>query len=74
MPINKDLLRRQISNIREALANAKGLVETFGELGVYERLALRYLIVELVEASASACIHVLRELYGVFVESYPECF
>ena len=34
----------------------------------------RYIIIELVEASTSACIHVLRELYGIFVESYPECF
>ena len=75
MPINRDLLKKQISDIREALANARGLVEkAFGELGLYEKLALRYTIIELVEASASACIHVLRELYGVFVESYPECF
>ena len=75
MPINRDLLKKQISDIREALANARGLIEKpFGELSLYEKLALRYIIIELVEASASACIHVLRELYGVFVENYPECF
>ena len=27
MPINRDLLKKQISDIREALANARGLVE-----------------------------------------------
>ena len=75
LPINRDFLRRQISDIREALANAKGLLEKpFEELGLYEKLALRYIIVELVEASAFACIHILRELYGVFVEGYAECF
>ncbi len=58
-----------------AVAQAEGLVsKPYEHLGVYERLALRYLVVELVEAAAAICVHILRRLYRVEVEGYPECF
>lgn len=46
----------------------------FSELGLYERLALKYLVIELVEASATLCAHLLKSLRGVYVEGYSQCF
>ncbi len=68
-------LRRLTADIREALAAARPLAERrFEELGLYERLALRYLLVELVEAAATLCLYALRELYGGDADGYPSCF
>jgi uncharacterized protein YutE (UPF0331/DUF86 family) len=75
LPLNRDFILRVVSDIREAVANARRLTsKSFDELGIYELLALRYLVIELVEAAAAACTHVLRELYGVYVEGYAACF
>ncbi len=46
----------------------------FGKLTVYERLSIRYLIIQLVEAAASVCARVLVSVYNETAEGFPECF
>jgi len=75
VPLNREFVAKLLADIAEAMWAAKRLVERgFEELDLYQRLALRYLVVELVEAAAAACVHILREVFGVEVEGYPSCF
>ena len=48
--------------------------KSFSELEVFEKLSMRYLVIQLVEATASICIHMLSKLYGETAEGYPDCF
>lgn len=73
--VNRDMITSLLSDLRGAMHRARELTaRPFDDLGVYERLALRYLVIELVEASAVICVHLLRALYYVEVEGYPHCF
>ncbi len=73
--VNRELLVKLVSDIREASYMVKTLIsKSFSDLGLYERLALRYLLIELVEASAAICVHLLRSLRGIEAEGYPQCF
>ncbi len=73
--VNRELIASLVGEIREDVLRAKELASRpFEELSLYERLALRYLVIELVEASATICIHLLRKLYGIEAEGYPQCF
>ena len=58
--VNYELVTRLISDAREAVYKAWALVSRpFSELSLYEKLALGYLVIELVEASATLCAHLL---------------
>ena len=43
----------------------------FEELSLHERLSMRYLVIQLVEAAAGLCVHLLAEEFGEKAESYP---
>ncbi len=45
----------------------------FDSLGLHEILAMRYLIIQLVEAASGACLHLLASV-GERAEGYPNCF
>jgi len=73
--VNIDLIRKRLSEIRDAVR----LLETylkrpFKELDLSEILSIRYLIIQLVEASASICTHILTTVYREYPEGYPSCF
>lgn len=73
--VNKDLVLSRINEIRMALEEAEGILSKgFDQLSSTEKLALRYIIIQLVEAAASICIHILREVKGIYADSYPGCF
>ncbi|MEM2127272.1 MAG: hypothetical protein QXH67_03505 [Candidatus Bathyarchaeia archaeon] len=70
-----DSVEARIREINDALQLLRGLVsKRFEELTIYERLSVRYLIIQLVEAAASICVRVLLRVYGETVEGFPECF
>jgi len=50
------------------------LAKRFEELTLYERLSLRYLVIQLVEASASICVRILSSFYNEVAEGFPQCF
>lgn len=55
----------RIREINDALQLLRNLLATdFQELTVYERLSVRYLIIQLVEAAASICVRVLLSGYN----------
>lgn len=67
-------VENRIREINDALqVLEKILAKRFEELTVYERLSVRYLIIQLVEASASICVRILST-YNETVESFPQCF
>jgi len=74
VPIDESVEAR-FREINDALELLRGLVaKRFDELTVYEGLSLRYLIIQLVEASASICVRLLLSVYHETVEGFPECF
>jgi uncharacterized protein YutE (UPF0331/DUF86 family) len=73
-PIN-GAVEARIREINDALELLRDLVaKDFEELTVYERLSLRYLVIQLVEAAASISMRVLLRVYNETVEGFPECF
>ncbi len=75
MAIDRDLVEAKIREIHDAIRLLEELVaRKFEELGIYERLSVRYLVIQLVEAAAGICVHLLAEEYGERAESYPGCF
>jgi uncharacterized protein YutE (UPF0331/DUF86 family) len=72
---DSELVEARIREINDALDILKGiLAKQFEELTVYEKLSLRYLIIQLVEASASICVRILLNFYNEVVEGFPQCF
>jgi uncharacterized protein YutE (UPF0331/DUF86 family)/predicted nucleotidyltransferase len=75
MGLNPEAIEARVREINEALQGLATLVaRDFGSLGVYEKLSMRYLIIQLVEAAASACIHVLSRAFSETPEAYSDCF
>lgn len=73
-PVDESVEAR-IREINDALQLLRNLVANrFEELTVYERLSVRYLIIQLVEAAASVCMRVLLSVYNETAEGFPECF
>jgi len=65
-------MEARIREINDALQFLKSmLTKQFEELTIYERLSLRYLAIQLVEASASICIRILLSVYNEAVEGFP---
>ena len=72
---NNELIEARIREINDALQVLEDiLAKQFEKLTVYERLSLRYLVIQLVEASASICIRILLSAYNEAVEGFPQCF
>ena len=75
MGVNEDFLESRIAEINDAIKVARSITsKEYGELSLEEKLALRYLVIQLVEAAASICIHVLSEVYGERARGFPHCF
>jgi len=65
----------RVREINDALQLLRNLVaKDFEELSAYERLSVRYLVIQLVEAAASICMRVLLSVYNETAEGFPECF
>jgi uncharacterized protein YutE (UPF0331/DUF86 family) len=68
-------INARIREINDALQILKDvLTKRFEELTLYERLSLRYLVIQLVEASASICVRILSSFYNEVAEGFPQCF
>jgi uncharacterized protein YutE (UPF0331/DUF86 family) len=68
-------INARIREINDALQILRGiLAKRFEELTLYERLSLRYLVIQLVEASASICVRILSSFYNEVAEGFPQCF
>jgi uncharacterized protein YutE (UPF0331/DUF86 family) len=68
-------INARIREINDALQTLRDiLAKRFEELTLYERLSLRYLVIQLVEASASICVRILSSFYNEVAEGFPQCF
>jgi len=75
MPINKEYIESRVREINDATKTLKEITsKNFSELTEYEKLAARYLIIQLVEAASSICLHILINMYNEKPEGFPECF
>lgn len=73
--MNTDFIEARIMEINDAIQMIKRLADKgFEELNVYERLSIRYLVIQLVESSVSMCLHVLMNVFGERAEGFSECF
>jgi len=75
MPVNEELVEARIREINDAVQMLMNLTaKGFGELTFHERLSIRYLIIQLVEAASSICMHILLSVFNERAEGFPECF
>jgi len=75
MDINVELIEARIREINDAIQILKDLIaKEFDKLTLHEKLSMRYLVIELVEAASSICVHILVNLYNERPEGYPDCF
>lgn len=75
MPVNEEYIESRIREINDAIEMLKKIVsKNFPELTEHEKLATRYLIIQLVEAASSICLHILLNMYNEKPEGFPECF
>ncbi|MHC1628520.1 MAG: type VII toxin-antitoxin system HepT family RNase toxin [Candidatus Nezhaarchaeales archaeon] len=73
MPVDKDLLRSRINDVRQAINDVLKLTsKPYEELDLYEKYAIRYNIITLTEAFVSICIHIASEAYNYTPSSYRE--
>jgi uncharacterized protein YutE (UPF0331/DUF86 family) len=72
---DREVIESRIRDVNDALQLLSHLMlRGFEELSVHEKLSMRYLVIQLVEASASICVRVLISLYNESIESYAQCF
>lgn len=75
MSINEEIIETRIREINDALQTLKPLkTKNFKELTLHEKLSIRYLIIQLVEAASSICTHILLNIFNEKPEGFPECF
>lgn len=75
MSLNEEHVEARIREVNDAVRMLRGLTSKgFGELTVHERLAMRYLLIQLVEAASSICMHILLSTFDEGAEGFPECF
>jgi len=75
MPINQEHIEARIMEINDAVQMLRGLIsKPFQELTLHEKLSMRYLIIQLIEAASSICIHTLLWAFNESAEGFPECF
>jgi len=73
VPIDRELVRGRVADIRLALAELRRLSsKSFEELSLDEKYSIRYNLILLVEALTSLCIHILLETRGVAPRTYRE--
>ena len=75
MGLNPDAAEARFREINEALTDLRGLLgKNFEELSVHERMSMRYLVIQIVEAAASISVHLLSRLFDERAEGYADCF
>jgi uncharacterized protein YutE (UPF0331/DUF86 family) len=75
MGLNLDAVEARFREINDALIDLRRLLwKNFEELSVHERMSMRYLVIQLVEAAASISVHLLSRLFDERAEGYAECF
>lgn len=73
MPVDRDVLRYRIKEIRSLISELVNLTsKPFEELSLNEIYSTRYLIIVVVEALVSLCIHISVEAYSETPASYRE--
>jgi uncharacterized protein YutE (UPF0331/DUF86 family) len=73
--VDRDLVEARVREIHDAVRLLEELTARgFEELTLHEKLSMRYLVIQLVEAAASICVHLLAEGFDERAESYPGCF
>lgn len=74
MPVD-ELIESRIREVNDAIQILRStLAKRFEELTIHEKLAIRYLVIQLVEASASICLRLLINFYNETAEGFPQCF
>ncbi|MGQ9624989.1 MAG: DUF86 domain-containing protein [Candidatus Bathycorpusculaceae bacterium] len=75
MSLNKDVIEARIRDINDAIRMLGDLVSRdYVQLTFYERLSIRYLIIQAVEAASSICVQILLGVFDERAEGFPECF
>ncbi len=75
MSINRELLEARIREINDSIEMMEQLLsKNYEEMSLHELLSMRYLLIQLVEASSSICVHLLLNVFNEKPEGYPECF
>jgi len=73
--VDRDLVEARVREIHDAVRLLEELTARgFEELTLHEKLSMRYLVIQLVEAAVSICVHLLAEGFDERAESYPGCF
>ena len=64
MSINRELIEARIREINDSIEMVEQLLsKRYEEMTLYELLSLRYLLIQLVEASSSICVHLLLNVF-----------
>ncbi|KPV62905.1 MAG: hypothetical protein AOA66_1147 [Candidatus Bathyarchaeota archaeon BA2] len=75
MSLNEEHVEARIREVNDAVQMLRDLTgKGFGELTVHERLSMRYLLIQLVEAASGICMHILLSVFNEGAEGFPECF
>jgi len=75
MSLNEEHVEARIREVNDAVQMLRNLMaRSFGELTVHKRLSMRYLLIQLVEAASSICMHILLGAFDERAEGFPECF
>jgi len=75
MSLNEEHVEARIREVNDAVQMLRDLTaKDFGELTVHERLSMRYLLIQLVEAASSICMRILLSAFNESAEGFPECF
>jgi len=73
--INKEYIEARIRELNDSIQLLRELTtKDFGKLTLYEKLAMRYLVIQIVESASSICVHILLNVFKEKVEGFPECF
>ena len=74
MEINREVVEARVREVNDAVKLLEEILsKDFEELTVHEKLSMRYLVIQLVEAASSICIQLLN-LFNESTEGFPECF
>ncbi len=72
--MNEDFLRAKLKDMLDAVRELRTLTsKPFDTLSKYEKLSMRYLVIQVVESALSICLHIVSEL-GLIASTYSECF
>jgi uncharacterized protein YutE (UPF0331/DUF86 family) len=75
--LNRDKIARDLADIEATRVEIEQLVSLVQITFLADRrnaLALRYLIIQAVEAMADLCQHILAKVWGIPCEGYIDCF